>query len=89
MNAMWTLFEVFLVPGTTGDGLLTEETVEETAAQVMSPEQAEAVGFQGLPDRPGYERRLVVCNHSHARRIQHALEASVQVGQFEVHHVDG
>lgn len=85
---MWTLFEVFLVPGSLGGELLSQETLDDTEAQVMTLEEAEKVGFQGLPERPGTERRLVVCKHGEARRIQNALEANAQVGQFQVHHVD-
>ena len=85
---MWTLFEVFLVPGALGGELLTQETLDDTQAQVMTPEEAAKVGFQGIPERPGTQRQLIVCKHSTAGRIQNALEASAQVGQFQVHHVD-
>jgi hypothetical protein len=84
---MHTMFEVFLVPGATGDGLLSQETLDDTLAQVMTREQAEAVGFSGLPDAEGSRLFIVVAKRDE-KRIMNALEASNQVGRFAVHPVD-
>jgi len=52
-------------------------------------EEAEKVGFHGLPDDPaGRERMLVVVSKIDERRIQNVLEASPQAGAFRVHLVD-
>ena len=85
--AMHTMFEVFLVPGSTGEGLLSQETLDDTLAQVMTREQAEAVGFSGIPDADD-DRLFIVVAKRDEKRIMNALEASNQVGRFAVHPVD-
>ena len=86
---MHLMFEVFLTPGSFGQGLLTAETQADTQAQVMTKAEAEAVGFGGLPDDPqGRERRFIICAEMHGRRIQNALTASADVAAFDMHPVD-
>ena len=86
---MHVLFEVYLAPGASGEGLLSEETVKDTQAQVMTVEEAGKVGFHNLPDDPaGRERLLIVVGKIDERRIQNVLEASPQAGAFRVHLVD-
>jgi len=90
---MHVMIELYLAPGATGEGLFTQETLDDTQAQVMTPEQAKAVGFDGLPDDPQEgaerrERRLVVVGKIDERRIINVLEASPQVSNFQVHDVD-
>jgi len=86
---MHVMFEVFLAPGSSGAGLLTQETIDDTAAQVMTVEQAEKIGFSGLPaDAEGRARLLVVVAKVDERRIQNVLEASPQIAGFRVHLVD-
>lgn len=86
---MHVLFEVYLAPGASGEGLLSEETVKDTQAQVMTVEEAAKVGFHGLPDDPaGRERMLIVVGKVDERRIQNVLEASPQAGGFRLHLVD-
>jgi hypothetical protein len=85
---MHVMFEVFLQPGATGDALLSDETLADTQAQIMTPEEAAAVGLQGLPDDPeGRERRFIVVQQSDARRIHQQLELNDQVGAFRLHEI--
>jgi hypothetical protein len=85
------MFECFLAPGSSGEDILTEQTIRDTHAQVLTDTDAEKVGFGGLPENTtGAERRLIVCrNGSDSRRIHQALEACPQVAAFRVHEVDG
>lgn len=87
---MMVLFEVFLAPGTNPEvtPLLSDEVMELTKAQVMTPEQAEAVGFQGLPADPqGRKRLFVVCAQKDARMVHTRLESSVLCAAFRMHDV--
>jgi hypothetical protein len=85
---MHTMFEVYLAPGSFGE-LLTEETARDTMAQVMTKEEAEQVGFAGLPDGPeGVEQRFIVVAKSDERRILNALEANPLVAKFALHEVN-
>jgi 1,6-anhydro-N-acetylmuramate kinase len=87
---MFTLFEVFLVPGPQAEGapILSDEVLELTKAQIMTPEQAQAVGFHGIPEDPeGRKRLFVACTPSHAKLIHSRLEASHLVGAFRLHDV--
>lgn len=86
---MHVMFEVYLTPGSFGQGLLTEETQADTQAQIMTKAEAEAVGFGGLPDDPaGRDRRFIVCAEKDARRIQNALTASAEVAAFDMHPIN-
>ena len=88
---MLTLFEVFVVPGPKAEGtsLLSAEVIELTKAQVMTPEEAEALGFSGLPADPQNRKRVfVACSPTHARMIHARLEGSALVGAFRMHEVE-
>jgi len=86
---MHVLFEVLLAPGASGEGLFTRETLDDTAAQVMTVAEAERIGLSGIPEAPeGQDRLLVVVAKIDERRIQNVLEASGQVAGFRVHLVD-
>ncbi|MEM1030204.1 MAG: hypothetical protein AAF928_22175 [Myxococcota bacterium] len=86
---MHVMFEIYLAPGATGEGMFTQETLDDTMAQMMSPEDAKAVGFDGLPSPPeGVRSVFVVVAKRDERRIHNALEASPQAAQFRVHPVD-
>ena len=87
---MMVLFEVFLAPGLQPEGtpLLSDEVVELTKAQVMTPEQAEAVGFQGIPEDPqGRKRLFVACAAKDARLVHSRLEASALCSAFRMHDI--
>ena len=82
------MFQVFLAPGHPGEELLTPQTVDDTMAQVMTPEEAAAVGFSGLPEAPeGVQQRFIIVGQSDRRRIMQALEHSPQVAKFAVHEI--
>lgn len=86
---MLCLFECFLAPGHDGSSLLTEETIDDTQAQIMTDSDAEQIGFSGLPpNTTGNARIFVVCAPRDARRIQHSLELSPQVAQYRQHEVN-
>ena len=85
---MLVVFEVYFAPGSDPDSVLTEETLRETQAQVMTPEDAAKVGFSGLaPAEDGVETRLIAVASKDQRWIQRALEASDAVARFRVHDV--
>lgn len=86
---MLVLFEVLVAPGQDPDQLLSEEVLRETQAQVMTLDQASALGFSGMqPDPKGREVRLVVVAPRDARFVQRRLEASAAAQGFRVHEVD-
>jgi hypothetical protein len=86
---MHVMIELYLAPSASAEGLFTQETLDDTQAQIMTPEQAAAVGLQGLPDDPeGRSRLLVVVGKADERRILNVLEASPEVTNFRVHDVD-
>jgi hypothetical protein len=87
---MLCLFEIFLVPGPhESDALLSDEIMEHTQAQVMTPEEADAVGFKGIPEDPeGRKRVFVAVSPRDSRLILSRLEASAAVGAFRMHEVD-
>ncbi len=90
MPAALCMFECFLEPGHHGAALLSDETVKDTGATVMTDAEAEAVGFGGLPaNTTGAERRLIVCRQgADARRVHQAIEANPQVAAFRMHEID-
>lgn len=77
-----------MVPGSSADDLLSAEVKRETHAQVMTVAEAKAVGFGGLGDLPDNVRLIAVNQRDH-RWIQNVLEASPDVSNFQVHHIDG
>ena len=86
------LYEVFLVPGAhpASEEVLSPEVLDETKAQVMTPEQAETVGFHGIPEDPqGRPRLFIACGETDGRMVQTRLEASNLVAQYRLHYVDG
>ena len=86
---MHVMIELYLAPSASGEGLFTQETLDDTQAQIMTPEQAVAVGLKGLPADPeGRSRLLVVVGKTDERRILNVLEASPEVTNFRVHDVD-
>jgi hypothetical protein len=89
MAAMMVVFEVHVAPGSDPDGILSAETKQETAAQVMTYDEARKVGFNGLPAAPAdHEVRLIAVAKRDAAWIQRALETNEAVGQFRMFDVD-
>ena len=88
---MICLFEVFLTPGPKAEGetLLSDELMEHTQAQIMTPAEAEAVGFHGIPEDPeGRQRLFVAVSPRDARLVHTRLEANGSVAAFRMHEVD-
>ena len=85
---MMVVFVVFVAPGADPDTLFSEETLNGTAAQVMTVEDARKVGFAGLPDYGDKVVRLVAVAKRDAPWIQRALESSPVVARFSVNDVD-
>lgn len=67
---------------------LSDEILRETQAQVMTHEQAVAVGFEGLPAPPA-DRVVfyVAVAPRDSRWILNALEADPNVASFRMHEV--
>ena len=87
MAPMMVLFEVHVAPGSKPFEL-SEELLAETKAQVMTPAEAKAVGFNGLPEPPaGREVKYIAVAQRDQRWVQQALEASPAVAGFRVHDV--
>jgi len=85
---MHVMFEVYLAPGATGEGMFTQETLDDTMAQMMTPEQAKAVGFDGLPEPPeGVNSVFIVVAKRDERRILNVLERSPDAAKFRMHEV--
>ena len=83
---MLTVFEVYLAPGADPEALLGEETRRETQAQVMTLDEALAVGFSGVEKDPaGLEIRLIAVNSRDKSWIHRVLETSEGVARFKVH----
>lgn len=83
------VFEVFVAPGYDPDALLGEETLAETQAQVMTLDEAAAVGFSGIQADPkGREVRLIAVAQRDSQWVQRKLEANEAVTSFKVHEVD-
>jgi hypothetical protein len=81
------LIELHLAPGARTFEL-REAILRETQAQVMTHDQAVAVGFEGLPaPPPGREVRYVAVAPRDARWILNALEADPDVSSFRMHEV--
>jgi hypothetical protein len=83
---MIIVFEVHLVPGRSSDEFLSAEALAETQAQVMTPAEARAVGFEGVPDDPNV--RLVAVAARDKGFVQGALERAHDVVGFRAHEVD-
>jgi hypothetical protein len=84
---MHVMIEAYLAPNASAEGLLSQETLDDTQAQVMTPDEAKALGIGGLPDDEA-DRRLIVVAKIDARRIMNALEGNPNVARFRLHEVD-
>lgn len=86
---MLIVFEVIVARGGDPDALLSDEVLAETQAQVMTLDEAAAVGFSGArPDAKGREVRLVAVAPRDAQFVQRRLEANDAVQSFTPHEVD-
>jgi hypothetical protein len=86
LGVMIIVFEVHLDPNRSSDDFLSEDLLEETQAQVMTPAEARAVGFDGVPDDPNL--RLVAVAHRDRKFVFGALERANDVVGFKQHEVD-
>jgi hypothetical protein len=86
---MMTVFEVHLAEGSDGAGLLSDEVLRETGAQVMTLQEAALVGFQGLQALDGSgDVRLIAVRARDAAWIHRCLETHAAVAAFRAHQVD-
>jgi hypothetical protein len=87
--SMLTIFEVIVARGHDPDALLSDEALADTQAQVMTLEEARAVGFRGAQTDPkGREVRLIAVAPRDAQYVQRRLEANDGVQSFRVHEVE-
>lgn len=84
---MLLIFEVHLVAGSDGTELLSEEACRSTQAQIMTLDEARAVGFGGLPTEGGERVRLIAATERDRGFISSALERSAEVTGYRVHEV--
>jgi hypothetical protein len=84
---MLVLFVVHLAPGADASTLLTEQTLIDTQAQVMTADEARKAGFDGLPQELPPNVRLIAAHDRDRRRIVNGLEASPAASSFSVHEV--
>jgi hypothetical protein len=85
---MLIIYEVVVARGEDPEAVLSSETLAETQAQVMTLEQARAVGFShGRPHVEGLEVRLVAVAARDAQFVQRRLEGSHVVQSFKAHEV--
>ena len=85
---MMVVFEVHLAPDAGPVELLSQETLQETQAQVMTLDEARKVGFGGLPAPPaGVDVRLIAVAKRDAGWVQKRLDANDAVGGYKVHEV--
>ena len=85
---MMVVFEVHLRPGSDTTRLLSDETMQSTQAQIMTPAEAKAVGFQGIPETGDKEVRFIACAKRDAAWVHRALELDDRVTAFRAHDVD-
>jgi hypothetical protein len=85
---MLNVFIVTIAPGFEASKLLSDETIQETQAQVMTPEEARAVGFTGLPDGADANTLLVAVAARDARWIQRALDGNHAVTSYRVKEIE-
>ncbi len=85
---MLNVFIVTIAPGHDPDKLLSEETQRETMAQVMTPDEARAVGFAGVPEAAEGQVRLVAVAARDARWIHRALESNPGVTSYKVKEIE-
>jgi hypothetical protein len=85
---MLIIYEVIVARGEDPETLLSAETLEETQAQVMTLDQARAIGIShGEPNPRGLEVRLIAVSPRDARFVQSRLEASPAAQSFRAHEV--
>ena len=80
------VFEVHMNPGSDGKDLLSAEVLAETKAQIMTPAEAKAIGFDGFPEDPNL--RLIAVTERDERWIEKALERAHDVRGYRAHRVD-
>jgi hypothetical protein len=85
---MLHVFVATIAPGRDADALLSEEILRETQAQVMTPEEAAAVGFTGVVVPEGRQVRVIAVAARDARWIHRALEANPAVTSYRVREVE-
>jgi hypothetical protein len=86
---MMVVFEVHVVPGCDPTTILTQETRNDTQAQVMTRAEAQKVGFGGLPEAPAdHEVRYIAVAKRDESRIQRSFESNEAVGLFRKFDVD-
>ena len=89
MSRMMVVFEVHVVPGCDPSSILTQETLRDTQAQVMTRAEAQKVGFGGLPESPAdHEVRYVAVAKRDESRVQRSFESNDAVGLFSKFDVD-
>jgi hypothetical protein len=87
VDARMVLIEVHLAPGVRTFEL-SDEILSDTKAQMMTADQARAVGFGGLPaPTEGTDVRYVAVLQRDSRWILNALEADPNVSRFRVHEI--
>lgn len=80
------VFTVKVQPGIDLQSLLSDEIKRETMAQIMTAEEAAALGFQGFANDPGL--CLIAVGDRDAGWIEKALERSPVVFGYQPHRVD-
>jgi hypothetical protein len=87
--AMVIVFEVFVLPGHDPSELVSEETLRDTGAQLMTVDEARAVGFEGVQADPqGREVRFVAVRERDAQRFHRVFEGHAAVAGYKMHEVD-
>jgi hypothetical protein len=85
---MLNVFVATIAPGHDPDSIFSAETLQETQAQVMTPEEASAVGFTGVVAPEGREVRVIAVAARDARWIHRALDASPAVTSYKVSEIE-
>jgi len=86
---MHVLFEVFLVAGSKGDVLLTQETIDDTQARILDRAGVEQLGFRGIEDDPeARTRRFIIVRRRDHNRITNWLDTHQEVTGYRVHDFD-
>ncbi len=85
---MLHVFEVYLAPGFDPDALLSPDQIRDTAAQVMTLDEARALGLSAAAKPDGRDVRLVAVAARDAQWIHRTLESSAAVTSYKVHEID-
>ena len=86
---MHVLFEVVLVAGAKAEPLLTQETLDDTQARIMTRAELEAEGFTGIQDDfEARERRFIVVRRRDQNRIANWLDTHQGVAGYRPHDFD-